>query len=359
MGSPTLFGEVRDFITGWGCTALTGAIVSLFILAGCSTIPDAQVSYYQTKTQITIKVTRSVLCDQENLPHVANTVIPSVTHSADLMNARSLRLTGLRSAFTDSDVKIEFYEDGRLKTINATQTGQGEVILKAATTLSSTLTAFVADSKIPAFPNECAFVKKIGGDKPLTLTYEGTVNPSKTGRQDIEPDAASAAYADKLKSAISGICVVVKDAIVPEQPVQYKANDGDVLIVARQPAQLNVEVGTQMSGNGCSTEASAALWRGRIPIAQLGKEYQLPLPSSVAFGKLTLGAAFAESGAITSVQYVSNSGVTSALGATNSLATIAQGEATSATATRLKAEADLIAQQQRLLQCQADPKSCK
>jgi hypothetical protein len=62
---------------------------------------------------------------------------------------------------------------------------------------------------------------------------------------------------------------------------------------------------------------------------------------------------------LTSVQYVSNSGAAGALGSANSLATIAQGETTSAKVAEVKAEADLIAQQQRLLQCQADPKSCK
>jgi hypothetical protein len=96
-----------------------------------------------------------------------------------------------------------------------------------------------------------------------------------------------------------------------------------------------------------------------VPVAQLGKDYQLPVPRAAAFGKQTFGAAFAESGALTSVQYVSNSGAAGALGSANSLATIAQGETTSAKVAEVKAEADLIAQQQRLLQCQADPKSCK
>ena len=338
----------------WSCAvALTGAVVAS--LAGCGSIPRAQVWYYQAKTKVTVRVTRSVICDAKNLPLVANTVTPSVTHSADTARSRSTSLAGLRGTFTDSDIKFEFYEDGRLKTVNATMTGQGEAVLKAATTLASTLTAFAAGTPVPTYPDECAFVKEMGGGKPLTLTYEGDVDPSKQDPQNIPPDAASAAFADRLKNAVGGICVVAKGAEVPVQPVEYKPNDGDVLIAARQPALLKIEVGTPIPGNGCTD----SLWQGRVPVAQLGKDYALPIPRAVAFGKETFSAAFAESGALTSLQYVSNSGSAGALGAANSLATIVQGETTAAKVTEVKAEADLIVQQQRLLQCHADPKNCK
>ena len=346
----------RIFVSGSHGAALAGAVASFAaILSSCGTIPDAQISYYQSKTQITVKVTRSVICDAKNLLLVANTVAPSVTHTADFAQPQSMRLAGLRGTFADSDIKFEFYEDGRLKTINATQTGQGEMILKAATTLASTLVAFSAGAEIPAFPDECAFVKEIGGGKPLTLVYEGVIDPSKTDPHNILPDAASVAYTNRLKSAVGGICIVTKGAEVPVQPVQYKANDSDVLIAARQPALVKIEVGTPTPGNGCS----AALWQGRVPVAQLGKDYLLPVPRAAAFGKQTFGATFAESGALTIVQYVGNPGAAGALGAANSLATIAQGEATSNKVAEVKAEADLIAQQQRLLQCHADPKSCR
>lgn len=69
---------------------------------------------------------------------------------------------------------------------------------------------------------------------------------------------------------------------LPVQPVQYKVNDGDVLIAARQPALLKIEVGTLTPGNGCT----ASLWQGRVPVAQLGKDYQLPVPRAKAFGNI-------------------------------------------------------------------------
>lgn len=336
---------------------LAGVVLVFVVsLAGCGSIPDAQLSYYQAKSQVTFKVTRTVGCDAKNLPIVANTVTPNVTHTADLTKKPVLvNLAGLRGTFTDSDIKFDFYEDGRLKGVNASQTGQGEAILKVATTLATTLGAFGASEAKSPFADECAYVKAVGGGKPLTLTYEGIVDPSKTTQQTIPPDAASAFYADKLKSAIGDICVVTQDTEKPLQPVQYKVNDGDVLITARQPGLLKVEVGTPTPGNGCS----ATLWQGRVPVAQLGTDYNLPIPRAAILGKMTFGAAFAESGALTSVQYVSNSGASAALGSVNSIATIAQGETTSAKIAEVKAEADLIVQQQRLIECRAAPASCK
>lgn len=356
MGRP-VFNPRRSVAIWSRAVPLAGACASAVAsLAGCGTVPDAQVSYYLARTKVTVKVTRSLICDSKNLPLVANTVTPSVTHSADTASrAQVTSLAGLRGTFTDSDIKFEFYEDGRLKTVNTTLTGQGETVIKAATTLASTLTAFATGEPVPSYPDECAFVKERGGGKPLTLTYEGDVDPTKADPQRILPDAASAAYADRLKNAIGGVCVVAKGAEVPVQPVQYKPNDGDVLIAARQPALLKIEVGTPTPGNGCS----ASLWQGHVPVAQLGKDYQLPVPRAAAFGKLTFSAAFGESGALTSVQYVNSSGAASALGAANSFATVTQGKTTADKVAEVKNEADLIAQQQRLLQCQADPKSCK
>lgn len=343
-------------IVSCALSARIGLAASLALgLSGCGSLPDAQVSYYQAKSQITVKVTRSVLCDSKNVPLVANTASPSVTHMADLKKARTTNLAGLRGSFTDTDIKFDFYEDGRLRTINASQVGQGDAVVKAATTFATTLAAFDASSALPAFPTECTFIRDVGGGKPLTLTYEGVVDLSKTDVQDISADGASAAYAAQLKSVMSNICVKVGDAEVPVEMVMYKGVAGDPVVTATQPALVWIEIGARKPGNLCVTD----LWRGRLPVSQMGKEYQIPIPKAKAFGKQTLSVAFTESGAVTSMQYTTNSGAAGALGTVNALATIAQPESTSAKTADLKSQADLIVQQQRLLQCQADPKSCK
>ena len=70
-------------------------------------------------------------------------------------------------------------------------------------------------------------------------------------------------------------------------------------------------------------------------------------------------ASLSESGALKSVQYASETGGAQAVGALSTLLTMVQGETTSQKAIEVKAEADLITQQQRLVQCIADPKFCK
>jgi hypothetical protein len=332
---------------------VTAGLLGL-LLVGCGSLPNGTISYYQAKSQVTVKVTRSILCDSKNNPLVASSATPSVAHSANFAKSYSTDLGGLNGTFTDSDIKFDFYEDGRLKGVNATQTGQGEAIVKAAVTLAATVGAFASDNKTLTYPKECAFIKDVGGGKPLTLNYELALDPANNGAQPISPDGASSAYADWLKEVIPDICAIVRRIEVPAAPMAYAASDA-VVIKARQPALVTVEVGAVTPGLGCD----ASIWRGRVPVAQLGVEYPLPIPKPAAFGKQTLSVGFAESGAVSSIQYVSTSGAAGALNAANTIAGAMQDESTSAKAADVKAEADLIAQQQRLLQCRADPKSCK
>jgi hypothetical protein len=332
-------------------TGLAAAVA--FGLLGCGSLPDAKVNYYEAKSQITVKVARSILCDSKDFPFVANVASPTATHSADLTKPRSTDLAGLRGPFTDGDIKFEFYDDGRLKTVNATQTGQGDAVVKAATTFATTIAAFAVASGPPSYPTECTFIKDVGGGKPLALSYEGVLDLSKKESQTIPADGASAAYASRLSAFLGGICAKVGETEVPAKLVEYTGADS--VVIATAPAMVWVEVGTARPGNLCVAD----LWKGRLPVAHLGKEYKIPLPKAVVFGKQTLSISFAESGAVTSMQFTNASGAAGALGAANALATIAQPESTTAKTTDLKNQADLIVQEQRLLQCKADPKNCK
>ena len=84
-----------------------------------------------------------------------------------------------------------------------------------------------------------------------------------------------------------------------------------------------------------------------------------PIPAAAAFGKEVFAVTFADSGALSSVQYVSNTGTGQVLNVANAGLTAFKPETTAQKAAAVQAEADLIAQQQRLVQCLADPSSCK
>jgi hypothetical protein len=333
---------------------VTTALVVALGLASCGSIPDAQVTYYKAASKISVKVTRSVLCDSGNFPFVADTVAPSVVHFADKDHPQHFRLAALRGAISDSDIKFEFYEDGRLKSVNGAATGQGDTVLKAVTTLVPLLAMFSAQQHQQTFPAECRLIKELGGGKPISVSYEASLDLNNGGSQQIPPDKASEGYVNELKNVLPDLCARVKDKLAASVPVQYTASNGDTLLNVRQPGWIDLTVGVAVPG-GCIGN----LWAGRVPAAQFGTDYALPVPKPPIFGKQTFGVGFTEAGALTGVQYGSGSGAANAVGAITSLATLAAGETSAAKAAEFKAEADLIAQQQRLLQCVADPKSCK
>jgi hypothetical protein len=66
-----------------------------------------------------------------------------------------------------------------------------------------------------------------------------------------------------------------------------------------------------------------------------------------------------ESGALLSVRYGQDVGTAAMIGSAGAIGTAIRGDTAAVAAAEVKAEADLIAQQQRLALCQAKPAECK
>jgi hypothetical protein len=327
-------------------------LLMVVLFGGCAHLPDAQLGYYHARSKATFKVVRTVGCDASNNIIVASAVTPTVTHLADRSRFFTLNLTSLKGSFSDSDVKIDLYEDGRLKGVNTTVTGQGETILKTATTIIAALVGL--DSGSRQFPEECGFIKStVGEGKALSVTYEGEIDPSKlNSQQSIPPDVASAYYAVKLAKALGAVFALVQNVEPPNAPLAYTPKPQDVVLHVRQPGTALVRVS---AGEG----SGDTLWDGSLVVAQVGKDYTVPIPAGAIFGKEVFAAAFLESGAVSTLQYAKNTDVGQALNVASSVITAAQGKTTAQKVEELKGEADLILQQQRLVQCMADPKNCK
>jgi hypothetical protein len=167
-------------------------------------------------------------------------------------------------------------------------------------------------------------------------------------------------YASTFGAAIGEICAVVVKEPAPLKPVVYSEQAGDVLLKLRQPGTASIFV-TGGEGVVCTKHGGKAtvLWQGKVPVSQFGTEYGLPVPRAVMFGKQAFAVSIAESGAIGSLQYASNTGAAQAMGAGSAALTALQGETATQKAAELKAQADVIAQQQRWVTCNADPKNCK
>lgn len=342
-------------------TFITLPVMSLLLISGCANLPDAKIGYYLPKTQIGFKVVRSIACNAQNYPIVANNVTPIVTHSADIKELLPIDLNGLQGVFNDADVKLEFYNDGRLKAINTSNTGQGEAIFKTGVSIVSAVVGLkVFSPKPPITPNQykekCEFIKGIAKDEPLTLTYSGDINITETEYQKFKADAQSQYYDEVLRIFLGNIQGKVIATTPPQEtPVFDIKEKNGINIKALNPGY--VEIGIE--ADNISVPSDNVIWTGSLPVADLGRSYDIPIPKPALFGKTTFAATFGESGALTSVQYVSSTGAGQVLNVVDSAIGEFHQKTTAEKAAQVKAEADLIVQQQRLVKCLANPSSCE
>lgn len=330
------------------------ALALASMLGGCAHLPKATIGYYLPTSDVSFKVIRTIACDAGGNPIIATAVTPTVRHFADKTTAgafKKITLTDLNGDFSDADVKFDFYEDGRLSAVNATSTGQGEAILKTAITLTEGAVKLGTLVALTLTPTECQQIKDFGGGKPLTVTYSGTVKLADGTTTTLDADADSAFYAETFKAVLLPITATVLGHTTPAAPVDFTPATGDVVLELRQPGMVHIKL--RAAG------AKKAMWDDSLVVASVGTPYNLPIPRPTTFGKKTLAASFAESGAIKSVQFVSNTGTGQALNVASAGLTGLEGDTTAQKAAQVKAEGDLIAAQQRLVACKADPTTCK
>lgn len=351
-------------------------IGSMGIIAiGCANTPDLAVSYFLAKSELQLEVIRTVTCNAADNLIVATTVKPTVSHMADTGASKTIEIAKLDSLLSHSDLKFEFYEDGRLKGVNTTSTGQGETIIKSAISLAvgvaATASVLQNGNKKNGESNGEAWLEKIkeacnyiNGNpckrtKTMTLKFEGSFSAEPKNCETefcIKPTAETEIHLETLGAVLGKINVTIKPLTPDVRVKRGSSTDDDVLLTLRQPANVTVEVSMGQKG-APGTEDS---WSGNFAMAQYGTEYEIPVPKAAFFGKQTFNLAVAPSGAMTKIGYTKAPGVAQAIGVgQNVLDTFGPTSADAAQIAKLKAEATLIAAQQRLVRCRADPTTCK
>jgi hypothetical protein len=327
------------------------SLCAVSVLSGCAHLPAAQVTYYLPTSVVRLNVIRTVACDSANNLIVGNSVTPAVTNKADIGQAYHIDLAKLRGTFSDSDLAFTYTSDGRISSLNATQTGQGEAALKTAITIATAvLTAGVGLAAPVNLPALCKTIKQRGGDKPLTLTYSGTVDLTK-GPDDMQPilvDDTSAADDDLLSPVIGEVQAYVMGHTVPAAPVTL-AEPAAITLRARQPGTVEIKVEAGRDGG--------QIYDDSIVVANFHQDYDVPIPGAAVFGTKSLAITFADSGALTNLEFVSKSGAGQALNVAQAGVDAVNGRAADQAAAA-KAQADLIAEQQRLVACRADATKC-
>lgn len=372
------------------------------LLAGCAHVPDAIVHYPFARTEALISVARTLSCDGEKyLPSVATTTAVTTSNRADLSSPQGeLKFRRLNSPLANTALELHFTEDGRLASINTESTGQGEVIIKSALGLIGSLAGLGGGGKEsapmtkaapePVVPQtevgrQCKDFRDRFGDKSLTLTYAETIGFEKRGVSiPIKATADSAEDVQRYKALLGTLSAKVTDGVVvtksDDKPLGSVGNTDPIptapetrpltkpfeladqgrfsgaLLDARQPAPMTLTVDFAPS---VADEKSGPIWRGVIPVSQLGSKYEIPIPAAAVFGKQTFKASFADNGALTMIGYSSDSGTKSALDSAQMAVDAIKPKGDSAITKELNDAADLVAAQHRLQQCRDDPANCK
>lgn len=387
------------------------------LACACASIPDVTVSYYFPKAETQLVVTQSIGCSEKiaNQHRSIRSVIsvsPTTVNSADVNwldgtnqpHKGHLRYKDLSGTFSDGDATVTLTADGRLSGINATSAGAGDTIVKNLVTVAGAALAtfgavphgpFVASVEDRACDevDKFAVITQAAGAaaaKPapsvVTLTFSvavlydiapdgspafvidqvlsqgyGALNSRQTSIQ-LVPDALSQPAYDSLNAILGTRTLITLKMQSDAAHVRYLdttlppsvAAGAGVAIDLSRVAILNLAI----SGHVADLKQETQIWSAFVP-APSHTIYQLPIPKPALFGKTAFGLALSDYGSITSLHYGSSSGAQDASDAFGAVAKAMQSKSAEDRAIDVKGQADLIAQQQRLIACQLAPTQCK
>lgn len=329
------------------------------LLTGCASTPPMAYSYFPAKASTNFTVTQTLTCNADKTA-VIITSTPSIsnTYSSNRAKAIVFDANALQGWFADSDLTFAWYDDGRLKSINQSSTGQGEAVVKSVMTLAAAAGAGGSGPKGVAKPlaiPACQTIDERGSDKGLVIVY--TLPIDDTSKQGTTPTAlvAGPAYTDTVKQLnVNGVKwprlqaqVQVDAADAPSMKANADFSSGFASLELRATAHAKVSI--LLDGAAIATSDLT------VPTDQ---SYTLPILKPAKFGKQTFSLTLNEAGVITQAGYGKSSGSASALNAAGNIqSTLSPSD--SSKASDLKAQSDVIAQTARLARCQTDPAKCQ
>ncbi|GAB3104519.1 hypothetical protein [Lysobacter terrae] len=274
--------------------------------------------YYHPKAVPDITVTRTFTCKGGVITEVVNSDVTN-KFEADRSDWEEFPLKALEGQMADADITFGYRDDGRLKSINSTSTGQGGEILKSVITMVTSLKASVfRDGRevpdVKKTADACAEIQNLNEGKAVTIGYSDKLT------LDGKPQTLSVNRESEVAAA------TLSDYI------------GEVEV--RSQSCLGELVGIHY-----------------IDVPQFGTEYPLPIPVARVFGKQTFALELAESGMITKLQYATEKGTNQAMGVAN--AAIPKESSAAERAKSANDQADEIAANIRLAKCLADPPKCE
>ncbi|WP_331351883.1 hypothetical protein [Cellvibrio sp. UBA7671] len=334
-------------------------------LSGCSTLPDVVYSYNKATWASTITVTQTLACNFDKSKIIVLSQSSVITaYAADKEETKlEFNIRDIDKWYSDVDTGITLTDDGRLKGINQTSNGQGEAIVKSAVTVLAAAAAGLTGpyrvrattpTPVANIGTICSEIEKWGAQKPISLIFRKTLtNEDVNETQGLDATTLSVAPESKaLYDLINtprpqvAANTVVKD-VPPGKDTGKNLGDGFVHIPLQETGAFEITI-----SDGVNTDKIGSA-NVRVPLPSF---YTLPIPKGKFFGKQTFTLALSESGSVTALTFGKTSSGSAAL---NSLGAIATTQTAATEAAELKAEADVIAQQQRLALCLSKPDQCK
>lgn len=340
-------------------------ISGIAVLSGCAQIPHVEQSYFGTKTSVSIKTTQTITCSENHVGgdtvyslHMTSSMVPTITYSADYSKKFTYDYSKLNGLLSDGTATIEFYGDGRLKSVNSSASGNGDSIVS---TLVSFYTGLKSDDKDDAtITSICQSVIAVSGDKkPLTISGLLELSGSEI---DVNDDGEPVEYFTILSSdnnIMAPILTQNKPKVtiaMSDHSPRSSETSGDekatnVLIVQTPASYIFTVNWLDFTGETYASENFSVL------VPEQGSTKAIPMPEPSLFGKIDMELSLAESGMITKLKY----GTTDVASGSDSINSLIETvtSTTSEKAAAIQAEADLIKQQQRLIKCKADPENCE
>ncbi len=373
-------------------SVFVAATVVLPVVIGCAAIPNITVSYRPVKSALLVTVAHTVTCNREGTRAIVErgaTFLP--IYSAARADPRfQLQLKDLDRFYADADMTLALTDDGRLKSINQSTTGQGEAIVKSTVAALATVAAAPAAAPFAAVRpqdgvmlfSENVFKAQAEKAKPsevcrvvrdwslaardklpqvsvvqtaLIVPTVGAVVDSKAFKDQVVDARASKDQEQLLESlkradldlSTKVTATFAKEELQPIAEPKVSVASNEVPLTLQRMVALSAAV----------ADAQGPIGSKSIPVPSTDV-FVVPIPKAALFGKQSFSLALADSGRIASIGYGRTTGVSSALGAVTAVAG-AETTEDNAEVAAMKAAADLIAQQQRYNNCRLNPPDCK
>jgi hypothetical protein len=298
------------------------AVLMALSLGACASAPNVTYGYFLPTSRTTVSLTQTIDCTQDKTAFIVTYGAPQVTtvNFADYSRGPyTLDVKKLDSALADTSFSFNLSDDGRLKSINAFWTGQGETVLQSAISLGTSLVALSsAPPGPPQVMPECTFLKNWGGGKPLSIVYSGLINLADNDSNDLRLEPAKDQTSTKIYEGLDaeGKLPDVELSVLSRAEIPSAANyagaAGDYSVWLTLNRTENVKFNINTSGK--------TIYSSAVIVPGTGT-YQIPVPGAAIFGTQSFALSLTDAGGISSISYGKLTGAASPLNVANSLAT--------------------------------------